>query len=346
MNNIKFLHPNIFYLTILFIIIFIVIKWYTKKTNKKLSPSVSVPFLEDLQKATKKTNIIENKKIYIWLKNISFFVSVILISIALARPQQISSEEKVIKNGVDILITLDISESMLAEDLKPNRLKAAKEYIDNFISKLKTDRVGLEVFAGKAFVQSPITFDYNVVRYYLSQITTNTINQRLMGLGGTAIGDALLSGINRFKNSPDRTKVIILLTDGETNIGANPVFVAEQARVAGIKIYTIGLGSKKGSKIFMNGRYYTLAFNEEDLKNIAQISGGKYFWAGNNNTLEKSLNTIQQLEKKEYKAEPIIKRKDLFWNWLFFGFIFSLLTILFQILTQEIKINTNLTNKK
>ena len=192
-----------------------------------------------------------------------------MLLIALARPQEISTEEKISKNGVDILIALDISESMLSQDLQPNRIEAAKKYISDFVSNLKNDRVGLEVFAGKPFTQSPLSFDYNVVRYYLGEISTENINQRKYGLNGTAIGDAILAAVNRFKNSPDRTKVLILLTDGEANVGTDPIVVSEYARSNGIKIYTIGIGRK-------DGRYQN-HFDEKSLKDIAKISGGEYF---------------------------------------------------------------------
>ena len=303
-------------------------------------PAVNSPFFAELKESEKEISFWKRPKILIFLKWIFFILAVLLLTVALMRPQKVSVDSEVSKKGVDILIALDVSESMLAEDLKPNRIEAAKEYISKFVSKLKTDRVGLEVFAGKTFTQSPISFDYNVVRYYLSEISTDSINQQIYGLNGTAIGDAILSAVNRFKNSPDRTKVLILLTDGEANVGTDPLFSSEYARSNGVKIYTIGLGKKEGAlmpigvknghKIYarnQDGSLYKTKFDEETLKNIAKISGGEYFWAGNNNSLDRALKTIGKLEKKEYKAEIITKKKDLFYPWLFWGFIFAVSSV-------------------
>jgi Ca-activated chloride channel family protein len=286
-----------------------------------------------------------------WLRRICITCAIIFLTIALARPQNVTEEKSVSKNGVDILIAIDVSESMLAEDLQPNRMEAAKKYIDGFVSNLESDRVGLEVFAGKPFTQSPLSFDYNVIRYYLSEISTDNIDQRRRGLNGTAIGDAILSAVNRFKNSKDRTKVLILLTDGEANVGVDPVFAAEHARANGLKIYTIGLGKKEGApmpigmrngrKIYArnpDGSLYKSIFDEQSLKDIAQVSGGQYFWAGSNDALEKTFNTISKLEKKEYKAEVAIKKEDIFWPWLMAGFIFAILLISLIILSCGINL--------
>ncbi len=349
MQKIEFLNTNIFYISGLFLVFLAFYFLYKSFGKKKLA--IEVPFLEDLQKASSKAGIWKNKKIAVVLKWVFFVISIALLSVALARPQSISSENKISKNGVDILIALDVSESMLAEDLKPNRIEAAKKYISDFVSKLKTDRVGLEVFAGKPFTQSPLSFDYNVIRYYLSEISTDSIDQRRSGLGGTAIGDAILSAVNRFKNSKERTKVLILLTDGEANVGTDPIFAAEHARTNGIKIYTIGLGkkdgapvpikTKNGQKIYArnpDGSLFKAAFDEKTLKDVAKISGGEYFWAGSNNALKKSLEKISRLEKKEYEAETVVNKKDLFWIWLLFGFLSMSFSIFLLFFTQEVKI--------
>ncbi len=319
--------------------------WWQKKQRK--IQVLKIPFLEDLKKAEKKSSKISLEKIFYFLKFFFFALAVIFLTISLARPQSITEEKKITKNGVDILIALDVSESMLAEDLKPNRMEAAKKYIDEFVSKLKTDQVGLEVFAGKPFTQSPMSFDYNVIRYYLSEISTDTIDQNRRGLGGTAIGDAIVSAINRFKNAKERTKVLVLLTDGEANVGTAPLFAAEHARSNGIKIYTIGLGNKNSAPIKIkdafgretyaknpDGSLYKTKFDEETLKNIAQVSGGKYFYAGSNDALQKSFETINNLEKTEYEAETSVTREDHFWIWLLWGFIFAVLSSGFLFLSE------------
>ncbi len=335
----EFANFYVFYF-ILFLTIFVGITFLWLKKQEKIY-ALSIPFLDDLKKAQKKSNFFERRNILRYSQYIFFGLTIIFLTIALARPQKINEEKKITKNGVDILIALDVSESMLAEDLVPNRMEAAKTYIDEFVSQLKTDRIGLEVFAGKTFTQSPMSFDYNVIRYYLSEISTETIDQNRRGLGGTAIGDAIVSAINRFKNSEKRTKVLILLTDGEANIGVDPIFAAEHARSNGLKIYTIGLGKKEGAPLKIkdafgnetyarnrDGSLYKTKFDEETLKNIAKVSGGKYFYANDNTALEKSLQTINALEKTEYEAETTIKKEDEFFVWLLSGFMTSILTII------------------
>ena len=237
-NDIEFANEYIFGVAIILAII-TAIFWFLWKKNKK-QIALIVPFYDELIRAQKKIGIFYLQNILRWFRGFCFIVAIILLTIALARPQKVTEDKKMSKNGVDILIALDVSESMLAEDLQPNRIEAAKKYISDFISRLKSDRVGLIVFAGKPFTQSPLSFDYNVVRYYLSEISTDTIDQQREGLGGTAIGDAIISAVNRFNNDEDRTKVLILLTDGEANVGVDPIIAAEDARSKGIKIYTIG----------------------------------------------------------------------------------------------------------
>ncbi len=305
-----------------------------KKRTRRLA-ALRIPMMADLLLAEKKASYFNLRKGLLWGERLFFLLTVSFILIALARPQNITEEQHIIKNGVDILIALDVSESMLAEDLQPNRIEAAKTYINEFVTKLVSDRVGLVVFAGKPFTQSPMSFDYNVIRYYLSEVSTQTIDQRRRGLGGTAIGDAILAGINRFKNNEDRTKVMILLTDGEANVGVDPLFAAEHARSNGLKIYTIGLGKKEGAPVttIQNGKkvyarnsdgtVFISKFDEETLINIAEVSGGKYFYAGNNGALRKSFDTINALEKTEHEAEISITREDKFWMWLFLGFLSS-----------------------
>lgn len=334
----EFVNVYIFWLIALFTLLGGLFFIWQKKQEKV--HVLQIPFIQEIEEAVKNSSKFSLQHIAKYLQWGFFILSVILLTVALARPQSITEEKKITKNGVDILIALDVSESMLAEDLKPNRMEAAKKYIDGFVKKLTTDRVGLEVFAGKPFTQSPMSFDYNVIRYYLSEISTDTINQRYRGLGGTAIGDSIVAAINRFQNTDGRTKVLILLTDGEANVGVDPLFAAEHARSKGIKIYTIGLGDKEGAPLKVtdafgkktyarnaDGSLYKTQFDEETLKNIAQVSGGKYFYAGNNESLHKSFETINTLEKTEYEAETSVTREDLFYPWLLWGFFSAVLAM-------------------
>ncbi len=342
----EFAYPQVFIVIGIISVLIIAGIWW--QWRKKRIMALRIPFLKDLKKAEKSAKFWPAVKLLTIGKWFSLSLAVVLLTIALARPQIISTAKKVSKNGVDILIALDVSESMLAEDLQPNRIEAAKKYIDKFVSELKNDRVGLEVFAGKPFTQSPLSFDYNVVRYYLAEISTDTINQQYRGLGGTAIGDAIVSAVNRFKNNPDRTKVLVLLTDGEANVGVDPIFAAEHARANGIKIYTIGIGKKEGAPLKIkdafgnevyarnpDGSLYKTKFDEETLKNIAKISGGAYFYAGDNSSLERSLATINKLEKTEYETETTVNKEDKFWPYLFAGFWLAIAASSLEFLTWK-----------
>lgn len=307
--------------------------WYWwKTTHHKNIETLSFPALADLQQAQAKQ--LNRFQLLFWGHRLFFLLGLLLLIIALARPQSVSTTHKVSKNGIDMVIALDVSESMLAEDLTPNRLESAKRYIEDFVGKLKSDRVGLLVFAGKPFTQSPLTFDYEILKYYLDEISTDTINQNVQGLNGTAIGDAILAASNRLKNNQERTKVMVLLTDGEANVGVDPVFATEQARAQGVKIYTIGIGSLEGAPVAVgtrngqpiyaknpDGSLYKSTFDEKTLQEIAQISGGKYFYAKNDQALNKSLETIQALEKTDFETESTVKYEDHFWPWLWSGFL-------------------------
>ncbi|MCW8804593.1 MAG: VWA domain-containing protein, partial [Ignavibacteriaceae bacterium] len=176
------------------------------------------------------------------LRHIPFAVRLIaigLLIIALARPQSFTSGENVTTEGIDIAMVLDISGSMLAEDFKPNRLEAAKNVIDNFVEGRTSDRIGLVIFSREAFTQCPLTIDYNVLRNLLLDIRSGMIQD------GTAIGNAIANGVNRLKESDAKSRIIILLTDGVNNAGeVDPISAAEIAKAFGIRIYTIGVGTR------------------------------------------------------------------------------------------------------
>lgn len=295
--------------------------WWQRKNRKTIFLSV----FQDLQKIQKKTF----RRFIPVCKHVLIVLIIALTSFILARPQLPHDAVKVNKTGVDIFLALDVSESMLAEDLTPNRLEAAKIYISEFVSKLKTDRAGLIVFAGKPFTQSPLTFDYGVLDYYLQDISTRSVNQHIRGLNGTAIGDAILLTLSRFKKQEERTRVLVLLTDGDANVGVDPIIAAEVARTDGVKIYTIGLGQKggalipvgeqNGQKIYArdaNGQFVRTSFNPDSLRKIAESTGGQFFHAENNDALQKSFEQIQALEKKEIEAEMSTQFTEKFMPYL------------------------------
>jgi len=308
------------------LLLLIVPIWAWKKYKKKKARHVFLSTFQDFKAAQG-----HSLKSYIPpVKTALIFLALILFAITMARPQQVFDKTKVSKHGIDILFVLDVSESMLAEDFTPNRINAAKVYLTEFVDNLTSDRVGILVFAGKPFTQSPLTFDYEVLKYYLQDISIASINQRALGLGGTAIGDALLTGVNRFDPESERTKVMVLLTDGEANVGIDPLRAAQIARSQEIKIYSIGIGRKGGAKIPLGidenghkiyarvpgGGFAVTHLDEETLKGVAKIGEGQYFHAENNEALQENLTQIRELEKSDIETEIVVQASDDFMPWL------------------------------
>ena len=307
-NNITFAYPWIF---LSLVIIPVMIAWYFWKGYKR-QPSVkysSLGFLRGFSPTIKER-----------LRHIPFILrllAVVLFIVALARPQTFSSGEDIYTEGIDIAMVLDISGSMLAEDLKPNRLEAAKDVIDNFINGRTSDRIGLVVFARDAFTQCPLTVDYPVLRNLLKDIKSGMIED------GTAIGNAIANGVNRLKDSEAKSKIIILLTDGVNNAGeVDPVSAAEIAKTFGIRIYTIGVGTRGNAPFPVQtpfGIRYQMApveIDEAVLQKIAGITDGHYFRATDNRTLEDIYGKIDRLEKTRVEITSYRNAKELFYGWL------------------------------
>lgn len=242
-------------------------------------------------------------------------VTLVLFIFALARPQLVSAEREYQTKGVDIIIALDLSGSMLAEDFKPeNRLVVAKQEAIQFIRGRENDRIGLVVFARKAFTQCPLTLDYDILVELLKQVRIGMIAD------GTAIGMGLATSVNRLRESVAESKVIILITDGENNAGnIDPITAAELARTFGIRVYTIGVG-KGGLVPFpvndpLFGKRYVQAnveIDEMTLKRIADISGGLFFRARDPESLSEIYEKINQLEKTEVQVKEYRSYEELF----------------------------------
>ena len=253
-------------------------------------------------------------------------LAILFLIIALARPQNFSAGQSVNTEGIDIPMVLDISGSMLAEDFKPNRLDAAKNVIDNFVSARTTDRIGLVIFSREAFTQCPLTIDYSVLRNLLGDIKTGMIED------GTAIVNGIANGINRLKDSDAESRVIILLTDGVNNAGeVDPISAAEIASTFGIRIYTIGVGTRGEAPYPVQTPFGTryqmvpVEIDEVILKKIADLTGGEYFRATNNKALEEIYNKIDKMEKTKIEITSFRNAKELFAGWLGFGFALLLL---------------------
>lgn len=262
-----------------------------------------------------------------WLE----LIGLIILSIAAARPRAGSVREETYTEGVDIVMVMDISSSMRAEDFKPkNRLKAAKIVAADFIQGRSNDRIALVVFAAKAFTQCPLTLDYGVLLDFLKGIEIGQIED------GTAIGTAIATGLNRLRDSSAKSKVIILLTDGINNRGQiDPITSAQAAKALGIKIYTIGAG-KKGYALypvddpFFGTRHVRMPveIDENTLMQIAQISGGTYFRATDTKNLRKIYSEIDKLEKTKIEVHHFTRYRELFPFLIILGSIFLLLDVI------------------
>jgi Ca-activated chloride channel family protein len=252
-----------------------------------------------------------------------------LLIVALARPQSYSSGQNVTTEGIDIVMALDISGSMISEDLKPNRVEAAKKVIDNFIDGRPNDRIGLVIFASVAFTQCPLTIDHNVLKNLLKKVEPGMLPD------GTAIGNGLADAVNRLKDSKAKSKVIILLTDGVNNTGEiDPLTAAEIAKTFGVRVYTIGVGTEGNAPYPVQtpfGIRYQMMPDQIDeglLKQIANITGGQYFRATDNRTLRNIYDKIDQLEKSKIDVTSYRNAAELFYGWLDVAFVLLLIELI------------------
>lgn len=311
----KFASP--YFLLLIPIIIYLFLR-------KRSNLGITVPGIEPL-KAYK----IKSKK-YLLGKYL-ILLSLILMCVALARPQMIYENRVVKKNGIDIAISLDLSQSMLQDDFSPNRLEKAKEVLGEFIDKRGNDRLSLIVFGGDAYTKVPLTFDHNVVKEMVSKLTVDDITSN----NRTAIGMGIGVALNRLKNSEAKSKVIILLTDGENNSGEmSPSAAADIAKELGIKIYTIGIGAREIQIPTLFG-YQTVKNNELDenlLQNIAKTTGGEYFRAGDSKEFKEIFNKIDELEKTKIDGRSFYDKQEMFEGILKIALIFLLLGVFFQYL--------------
>lgn len=241
-------------------------------------------------------------------------LAVAFLIVALARPQSSSSWQDVTTEGIDITLCLDVSTSMLAEDFKPNRLEASKKVAMNFMQGRPNDRMGLVIFAAESFTQCPLTTDHSILLNLFKDVKTGMLQD------GTAIGLGLATSVQRLKDSEAISKVVILLTDGDNNAGAiAPITAAEIAKEFGLRVYTIGVGTRGTAPFpftdpFGRTRYQDMEvrINEPLLKEIAEMTGGKYFRATDNAALESVYAEIDKLEKSKIDVTEYRKRKEEF----------------------------------
>lgn len=275
------------------------------------------------------------KSLRIWLIHVPFILHVAivaLLSLALARPQMSNRWQSESTEGIDIMMALDISGTMLGEDLKPNRLEAAKAVATEFVLSRPNDQIGLVVFAGESFTQCPLTTDHAVLVNLFQSVKFGMIED------GTAIGLGLANAVNRMKDSPTKSKVVILLTDGSNNRGdIDPQTAAEIAKTFNIRVYAIGVGSySQGVRVPMHTpygvQYGTMSseFDETTLRNIAQLTGGEYFRATDNNSLRAIYQQIDQLEKTKIRVREYSKRTEHFMPFLTAALLCLLLEVLLR----------------
>ncbi|MBQ2067745.1 MAG: VWA domain-containing protein [Paludibacteraceae bacterium] len=274
------------------------------------------------------------KSIRIWLLHVPFVLRIAvitLISIALARPQLTNKWSSQSTEGIDIMMALDISGTMLAEDLRPNRLEAAKKVASDFVIARPNDQIGLVVFAGESFTQCPLTTDHAVLVNLFKSVEYGMVED------GTAIGLGLANAVNRMKDSETKSKVIILLTDGSNNRGdIDPQTAAEIAKTYGIRVYTIGVGSYGQARVPVQtpiGKQYITMDNEFDettLRSIAETTGGQYFRAKDNTSLKAIYDQIDQMEKTKLRVREFSKHTENFMPFLYAALICLLLELIIR----------------
>ncbi len=326
LNNIEWANPEFFWLLL---IIPLIIGWYILRRNRWKG---EIPFSQTSNFPQKQFNW------YNILVHIPFALRLIALSaiiVALARPQSSLSWQDVTTEGIDIVIALDVSGSMLAEDFSPNRLEASKEVAMEFISERPSDRIGLVVYGGESFTQCPLTTDHDVIINLFKGIKHGIIED------GTAIGMGLATAVNRLRESDAKSRVVILLTDGENNKGSiPPITAAEIAREFGVRVYTIGVGTigeapyPVQTMFGIKRQMQEVRIDEKTLQEIASMTDGKYFRATDNKKLAQIYQEIDQMEKAKIQVTEYKKKSEEFFPFaiiaslvLVFEFLFSKLIL-------------------
>lgn len=303
-QHIVFAYP---YLLWLLLLLPLLIVWYIIG-YKKSSSSVIVSTLGIYRKTGSSKTLLRHLPFALRL------LSMALLIVAIARPQTRSSEERVEGEGIDIVLCMDVSGSMLAEDFSPNRLEAMKKVASDFVDSRKTDRIGLVIFSGESFTQCPPTTDYAALKSQIYAVRSGILQD------GTAIGSGLSTSVERLKTSESKSKVVILLTDGENNGGLIPPSTAKEiAKAYQVKVYTIGMGTEGFAALpqqTTGGIVRTMEkvnIDEKLLREIANETGGNYFRAKDNESLSKIYSDIDQLEKSKIETSTFSRYKEEFY---------------------------------
>ena len=261
-------------------------------------------------------------KIKVFFINALFIVALLLIIVGFARPQISSLDKDITVEVIDIVLVLDTSSSMLAEDFKPNRLEAVKDAAKEFIKNRSGDRIGLLVFGKDTFIQCPLTIDYSVLNNLLSEVTVMEPKY-----DGTAIGVAIANGVNRLRNSDSESKVIILLSDGSNNVGSiDPISAAKIAKEYNIKVYTIGAGTNQSITQIPGRGFVRNEIDEDTLKGIAEVTNAKYFRATDKKSLSGIYREIDNLEKSEITVSYFSSYQEIYIWFLIIGFFLLIIS--------------------
>lgn len=324
-------HPGYLWLFLLFIPLIAWYVWSQRKANPSMRMS-SISAFKGLSTSWK-----------VYVKHFSFVLKLAALScliIILCRPQTYDKWSMSDTEGTDIVMVIDISASMLSRDLQPDRLEAAKKVASDFVAKRESDYIGLVIFAGEGFTLLPMTTHQATLLNTIHEISIN-----MLDADGTAIGDGIATAINRIKDGKAKSKSIILLTDGTNNSGVvAPLTAAEIAQKEGIRIYTIGLGTRGTAETpYAQGfggellyKPMPVTIDEESLKKVAQMTGGKYFRATDNDVLTSIFNEIDKLEKTKIDVKNFTNTQDNYmpWAWALLLLVLLNLTISYTVLRR------------
>lgn len=334
-EHIEYLHA--LWVLIPFIAFFVLYIFYRKKKQQAFATQTLFKRLAPFNASSK-----------IYTKFSLYVLAYISLCVGLANPQIGTKFETVKREGVDVMIALDVSKSMDAKDTQPSRMQKARQFVSNLINKMSNDRIGLIVFAGNAYLQMPLTIDYSAAKMYLKQVNTDLIPNQ-----GTAIGAAVNIAQKSYPENGDNQKVMLVISDGENHEGDAEKAI-EEAKKNGIKVITIGVGTAEGAPIPLGrkgqfkkdneGNIVTTKLNEEMLKNLANEANGTYYNIANNDAMSDIVASLGSLDGKVFEEKVITDYKDHFQIFLLIAIL--LLLIEFVISYKKSKIQFNLFKEK
>jgi Ca-activated chloride channel homolog len=322
MNNIQFAHPGYFYLLLL---IPVAVTWYVYRHNR-VQGDLRIPEISPFAKIRKGPRVI--------LRHVPFILRMLtygLLIVVLARPQSTNKWEDETVEGIDIMLALDVSNSMLAGDFSPNRIEASKDVANDFVLGRNNDRIGLVLFGGESFTQCPLTTDHAVLLNLLHEVNVGMIED-----ASTAIGLGLANAVKRLKDSNARSRVVILVTDGQNNAGSiDPLTAAEIARTFGIRVYTIGVGTHGTAPYPVRNAFGDLVYmqlpvdiDEPMLKQISAMTQGEYFRATSNQKLKEIYAQIDKMEKTKIDVKKYSRKHEEYRHFAIAALILAIMEIL------------------